>query len=190
MRSTSTATNDGSGPRPCAAECATAALDCDAAQPGLRASISGAVFSGLAACLLLAGCANVPNQWREDGPSVGAEWNSPTAIDVRDHYKPAPPKTRKQPEMVLAAEPYGVAHWPLYFENPFVDKGHGRQGSNKYHIGWEDCIAVPYSYARFTVNWLFLPVSAVVTPPWTLMASDGEISEQCLGPDQDATRVN
>jgi hypothetical protein len=31
-----------------------------------------------------------------------------------------------------------------------------------------------------------MPVSLIVTPPWTVMESDGELSEQALGYDHDA----
>lgn len=33
---------------------------------------------------------------------------------------------------------------------------------------------------------MLLPASAVVTPPWTVMVSDGQISRQLLGYDHDA----
>jgi len=145
--------------------------------------------AGLAILMLITACSQIPDQWREDGPSVDAEWRSPSAVDILENHEPSPTKPRDHDEMVLVTEPYGVSHWPLYFEDPFVDKGHGREGRNKYHIGWEDYVAMPYSYSRFTLNWLFVPVSAVVTPPWTLMTSDGEISEQLLGPDHDATKT-
>jgi len=130
----------------------------------------------------------VPNQWREDGPATTAEWDSPTAKDLRANYAPAAQRHRDW-DVATVAEPAAVTHWPLYFEDPFVDKGHGREGLNKYHIGWEDYLAMPYSYSRFTLNWLMLPASAVVTPPWTLLESDGRLSRQILGYDHDATRA-
>jgi hypothetical protein len=77
-------------------------------------------------------------------------------------------------------------HWPTYFEDPFEDKGAGREGRNQHYIGWEDYVALPYCYARFTLNWLGFPVSAIVTPPWTVMVSDGRVSRQALGHDHDA----
>jgi hypothetical protein len=139
--------------------------------------------------LPLAGCAHVPNQWVEDGPAATQEWESPTAQDLRANHAPAQQRHRDWPVQTLAPEPDTVTHWPLYFEDPFVDKGHGREGRNRYHIGWEDYVALPYGYARFTLNWLMLPVSAVVTPPWILMESDGRLSRQALGYDHDAARA-
>ncbi len=84
-----------------------------------------------------------------------------------------------------------VEHGPLYFEDPFVDKGAGRteqtDPGNVYRLGWEDWVALPYGYARHVLNLVALPVSAVVTPPWTRMESDGHLSRQILGYDHDAT---
>jgi len=138
---------------------------------------------------LLAGCAQVPNQWVEDGPATASEWQSPTAQDVQARYAAAPLRQRGWEKATAPGESDAVQHWPLYFEDPFVDKGHGRQGLNKYHVGWEDYVALPYGYSRFTLNWLMFPVSAVVTPPWTLMESDGRLSRQALGYDHDAARA-
>jgi len=149
----------------------------------------------VSACLLLlsAGCAHVPNQFREDGPSVNAELDTPTARDVFAAAQPAEPRRRPWPALAVAPESGAVKHWPSYFEDPFVDKGHGRTDAshpgNVYRLGWEDYLAFPYCFARYTLNWLAFPVSAVVTPPWTLMESDGKLSRQALGYDHDAAPV-
>ena len=147
-----------------------------------------AVVSPLVAALLLVGCAHVPNQGIEDGPATTETWDSPTAVDLRANHTPAQQRHRDWETSSLAAEPVVGTHWPLYFEDPFVDKGHGREGLNRYHIGWEDYVALPYCYARFTLNWLMLPLSATVTPPCVLMESDGRLSRQALGYDHDAAR--
>lgn len=114
------------------------------------------------------------------------DWDSPTAADVYARFEPAVQLQRDWPRVEVAAESGAVTHWPLYFEDPFEDKGAGRA---EYRLGWEDYIAMPYSYARFTLNWLMLPVSAIVTPPWKWMESDGILSRQRLGYDHDATSV-
>ncbi|MCK4343432.1 MAG: hypothetical protein KAY37_17095 [Phycisphaerae bacterium] len=139
---------------------------------------------------LSTGCALTPNYYREDGPSVTAAWDSPTAADVKARYEPLEPRHRAWGAMTVACESGAVAHYPLYFEDPFEDKGHGRtdatQPHNVYRLGWEDWLAIPYGISRFTANWLLLPVSAVVTPPGTVMESDGRLSRQLLGYDHDA----
>lgn len=142
------------------------------------------------ALVLAAGCSIVPNYYKETGPSVTMPWETPTSVDVRERFEPAAQRDREWPETHLAAESGVVEHLPLYFEDPFEDKGHGRTDAtdphNVYRLGWEDWVAMPYGLARFTANWLLLPVSAVVTPPWTVMESDGFLSRQLLGYDHDA----
>ena len=92
--------------------------------------------------------------------------------------------------MTLTSDSGAVDHLPLYFEDPFEDKGAGRTDEtdphNVYRGGWEDYVALPYCFARFTGNWLMFPVSAIVTTPWTIMESDGRLSRQLLGYDHDA----
>jgi len=154
------------------------------------------LWPGLCAGLVLAlcvGCAHTPNHYREEGPSATAEWDSPTTTDVKTRFEPSPRRQRGWEPTTVAAESGAIVHWPLYFEDPFEDKGHGRTDAthphNVYRLGWEDYFAILYSEARFTANWLFLPVSAVVTPPWTPMESDGVLSRQALGYDHDAARL-
>lgn len=147
-------------------------------------TLGAGALAGLACGLL--GCATAENVWREDGASMGVEWTTPTAADVVARFQPAAQVTRDGTPTLLRTEDGRVAHAPLYFEDPFEDKGAGRR---EYRIGWEDYLAMPYCYARYTANWLMLPVSAIVTPPWTLMHSDGYVSRQALGFDHDAERA-
>lgn len=155
-------------------------------RPALRRTSLAALGAGW--LFLSAGCAATPNQWREDGPAATQTWSSPTVAAIESQYEPAEQRHRQWREMTVADAGGAVTHWPLYFEDPFVDKSHGRTGKNKYHLGWEDFVAGPYGYARHTLNWMFWPVSGIVTPPWRLMESDGELSEQALGYDHDAER--
>ncbi|HEY3243516.1 MAG TPA: hypothetical protein VGM03_09210, partial [Phycisphaerae bacterium] len=78
-----------------------------------------------------------------------------------------------------------VTHWPLWYEDPFEDKG-SEDGEFKWTA--EDAIAFPYGLARFILNTIGLPASMVVEPPWTVMCSDGRLSRQLLGYDHDAER--
>ncbi len=156
-----------------------------------RLWVAGAV-AGL--MLLMAGCALTPKYYQESGPSVDKDWASPTAADVKTRFEPSAATQRDWPALQVATRSGTVQHYPLYFEDPFEDKGHGRTDAthprNVYRLGWEDWVAMPYGLSRFTLNWLMLPVSAVVTPPWTVMASDGVLSRQALGYDHDATRAD
>lgn len=137
-----------------------------------------------------AGCQIAPNFYREDGPSVTMQWETPTTTDIKARHQPAKLRDRGWKTASVSPESGVVEHYPTYFEDPFVDKGHGRTDATHphdvYRLGWEDWVAFPYGLSRFTLNWLLFPVSAAVTPPWTVMESDGEVSEQFLGPDHDA----
>ncbi len=139
------------------------------------------------------GCTYVPNQFREDGPSATAQWDSSSTADIRARYAPTEPRQRGWSGVAITPYRGAVAHLPLYFEDPFVDKGHGRTDEthphNVYRLGWEDFVALPYGPARFAGNLLMLPVSAIVTTPWTIMESDGRISRQLLWYDHDAERT-
>jgi hypothetical protein len=146
--------------------------------------------------LLLAistGCQIVPNYYRETGPATEMDWWTPTAKQICQKYDPAPLRSRGWPATSRQPLSGAVYHEPLYLEDPFVTKGHGRTDDthprNVYRLGWEDWLAMPYGLSRFTANWLLFPVSAVVTPPWTVMESDGWVSEQFGGWDHDAVPV-
>lgn len=149
------------------------------------------MIAALLAAGVLLGCAHVPNHYREDGPATTMAWDSPTTADIKARYQPLEPRSRGWEPAVVRPTSGAVVHWPLYFEDPFEDKGHGRTDATHphdvYRLGWEDWVAVPYGISRFTLNWLMLPVSAVVTPPWTPMVSDGKLSKQLLWYDHDAT---
>ncbi len=133
--------------------------------------------------LLSAGCARLHNYWIEDGPASTLSGDSPTAADLRATRTPAPQRQREWRGMPVAAADGTVTHGPLYFEDPFEDKGHGR---STFQIGWEDYLAMPYGLARYLLNGAALPVSLAVTWPWTAMESDGVLSRQLLGYDHDA----
>lgn len=141
-------------------------------------------------CLALAGCTHVPNQFVEDGPTTSGALESDAARDLYARYQPAPNRERGWTQTSTAAQSGTVYHWPLYTEDPFEDKGTDRpDGPNKYHLGWEDYVAMPYGFSRWVLNVMAMPVSMAVQPPWKLMESDGVLSKQCLGYDHDATEA-
>lgn len=150
----------------------------------------------LASAALVAGavgCAHVSNPWVEDGPGVRLEIASASEADLRARLSPAIARTRAWEPMTCDVEAGATTHWPLYFEDPFEDKGHaaiapqGRAQNNRYRVGLEDYFAMPYGLARFLVNGIAAPISMVVQPPFMIMESDGELSRQALGFDHDAT---
>lgn len=143
----------------------------------------------LLAILVFSGCAQIPNQWVDDSPATKMNWETPTTEVIEAKYAPAGQLHLNWAAAQIAPASGVVTHWPLYFENPFVFKGAGRTGFDKYRLGWEDFVAVFYNYPGLTLDFLALPVSLVATPPWMLMESDGQPSRQTFGYDYDATRA-
>jgi hypothetical protein len=86
----------------------------------------------------------------------------------------------------IHAETGAVTHGPLYFEDPYEEKG-----SEDGQFAWtgEDYFQTAYGRGRFLVNVLLFPISAIVTPPWTVMESDGHLRRQALGMDHDVQRA-
>lgn len=140
---------------------------------------------------VMIGCSLPVDFYREDGPSTTAAWESPTVQDVRARYEPAETQHRDWPASTVSTEAGVVYHRPLYFEDPFEDKGSGRTDEthphNVYRLGWEDWVAFPYSMGRAGLNTVMIVVSPIVTLPWMVMESDGEISQQLIWYDHDAT---
>ncbi len=134
---------------------------------------------------LLAGCQYIVNPFNDEmagrqrttTPSVQAARAAQVEVSVaQPHGEPKP----------YPAHVDEVTHLPLYFEDPFEDKG---SEDGKFAWTGEDYLWMFYSRGRFLLNAVAFPLSAAVTPPWTPMASDGRLSRQCLGYDHDARRM-
>jgi len=119
------------------------------------------------------------NPWRDDSiPRVA--WSTPSqdAVIAAGHQPVI--RRRDIPEIQAPHADEHVPHYPLWWEDPFEDKG---DGNKAFAWGWQDYVAMPYSFGRFLLNTMGWPVSIVVTPPGTPMVSDGRI-----GRDHDAAR--
>lgn len=128
--------------------------------------------------LITTACNEPPgvNPWRDDS-IPRAEWTNPSEQGVIEANKE--PVIRERESETIETSAYGgVPHYPLWWEDPFEDKG---DGDGKFAWTYADYIALPYGQGRFLLNTMAFPVSVVVTPPWTSMVSDGEI-----GRDHDA----
>ncbi|MBL8880756.1 MAG: hypothetical protein JNG88_16705 [Phycisphaerales bacterium] len=141
-----------------------------------------------AAGVSLLGCHKIENNFAEDGPSSsGASLDSATVADLRTRGDaPEHQRERAWKKNCLVVADGSVRHAPLYFQDPFEDKG---AGYSEHRMGWEDIFAAHYNFARFTGNWLLLPVSMVINPPWQTQESDGILSTQLLGKDHDPEPV-
>ncbi len=142
------------------------------------------VWVCLAATGLLVGACNQPpgvNPWRDDSiPPV--TWTTPSEQGILAAGHPPVIRHRDTPCAQAPLVSGEVPHWPLWWEDPFEDKG---DQDGQFAWTWQDYFAMPYSYARFHLNTLAFPVSAIVTPPGTPMVSDGFV-EPCS--DHDAKR--
>ncbi len=131
---------------------------------------------------LAVGCANIPNMFSQESPAYETTLATPASLDVRANFMPADQRHRTWETATVAAKSSDVRHGPLYFQDPIASQG----ASYANRWGWEDYAAAAYSPARFALNLVAFPVSAVVQPPWMPMASDGVLSRQALGYDHDA----
>jgi hypothetical protein len=124
--------------------------------------------------LAVSGACNQPpgvNPWRDDSlpqstfgtatsETILAEGKAP-AVRQRDIPETYPPRVSRE-----------VAHYPLWWEDPFEDQG---DKNLEFAWTWQDYLHMPYGFGRFIVNTVGWPVSAVVTPPGTPMVSDGMV---------------
>lgn len=124
------------------------------------------------------------NPWRNDAISADT-WTTPSEQGVIASNRTPVVRQRKSPSLEAQRARDGVSHYPTWFEDPFEDKG---DGNAKFTWTAADYIALPYSPARFLLNVVGLPVSVVVTPPFTPMVSDAALSPGLLGYDHDAAK--
>ena len=132
-----------------------------------------------AGSILISACDKPPavNPWRNDSISRDT-WPTPSSEGVlaSGHAPVLRNSGRSQTAAPCVASP--VPHYPLWWEDPFEDKG---DGDGQFAWTWADYVAGPYCYGRWLLNTVAWPASAVVTPPGTPMVSDGNI-----GRDHDA----
>ena len=71
----------------------------------------------------------------------------------------------------VSAKDATVTHTPLYYEDPCETPG------ERLSFAWtgEDYFHLLYGPARFLVSTALFPLSAIDTPPWKMMRSDGQL---------------
>ncbi len=152
--------------------------------------------AALVALTIVAGCAQVNNPWKDSSACIDAEMTTPSAEGHTGRREFGRHKQRNFVAHTVYYENGATTHWPLWWEDPFEDKGNRFTPTQdedapdtEFTWNWVDYLHMAYGPARFTVNTLVWPVSAIVTPPGTLMESDGRISKGLVWRDHDATRA-
>ncbi len=164
-------------------------------------SITLLKFSFVAACALAisisAGCAQLNNPWSDSSALIDADMTTPTTEGYKGSSEFGGPIRRSCEGSEVRYANGSVTHWPLWWEDPFEDKGNREQppasgneseADNQFVVTWVDYVGLGYSPARMFLNTIGWPISAVVTPPGTLMESDGRISKGLVWHDHDAKR--
>ncbi len=125
---------------------------------------------------VFAGCDQPPavNPWRDDSiPASSYGTASSEAVLAAN----AAPAVRTRQDMPLSQAPGAsgaVPHYPLWWEDPFEDQG---DKDAQFAVTWQDYFDMPYGLARFMLNTMGWPASAVVTLPGTPMVSDGVVGK-------------
>lgn len=144
------------------------------------------------------GCAHVNNPYKDSSTVIEADMTTPSAEGYQGRAEFGRMACRNWAASDVRYENGAVTHWPLWFEDPFEDKGNGMTDpadrdapDREFARNWVDYFHIGYGPARmFFVNAAGWPASAIVTPPGTLMESDGRISKGLVFYDHDAERAD
>ncbi|HPF41085.1 MAG TPA: hypothetical protein PK093_20800 [Phycisphaerae bacterium] len=143
------------------------------------------------------GCSHVNNPWVDSSVIVEEEMTTASAQGYCGKSEFRSNRWRTNwPAHSVVYENGAVSHWPLWFEDPFEDKGNRDYDVEdedapdaEFAMNWVDYMHIAYGPARLLLNGALWPVSAVVTPPGTLMESDGRLSPSIIDHyDHDAER--
>lgn len=148
--------------------------------------------------LFATGCAHLNNPYEDSSAMIDEEMTTPSTQTYLAGGAPTGrPFGRTWSSSQVLYTNGAVTHWPLWFEDPFEDKGNGYQPvadrdapDNVFCWNWVDYLHIGYGPGRELVNIAGYPASAAVTPPGTLMESDGRLSKGLLGYDHDAQRAD
>jgi len=159
------------------------------------------VCSAAFVLLVVAGCAHVNNPWVDSGAAINSEMTTASTEGYRAGAGAAGPLHQSQRQWSrseVRQENGAVSHWPLWFEDPFEDKGNAYKApadrdAPDVEFAWNglDYLHIPYGPGRMIfVNTAAWPISAAVTPPGTLMESDGHVDKGLVWYDHDAKRAD
>jgi len=130
----------------------------------------------------LAGCHEYVNPWEDDtvGPEAVA---TASVVEARALPHGDVERRRSFEGATISAQDGSVAHFPLWFEDPFETNG---SNDGRFALTTMDYFCMPYGLGRLIVNGIGFPISAVVHPPAPVMISDGVPTERWFGEQHDA----
>ncbi len=145
----------------------------------------------------MTGCAHLNNPWKDSSAVIDGDMTTASAQGYYGKAEFAAVMVRSSPQETVYYENGAVTHWPLWFEDPFEDKGNDATPprdrdpiDNRFAVNWADYLHLGYGPGRLLLNTVAWPISAIVTLPGTLMESDGRLDRGLLGYDHDAKRSN
>ncbi len=156
-----------------------------------KRDVFGATLAALVLCT--GGCAHLNDPFRDSSRYIDDEMNTASAEGYRTPPEFVTLVLRDSAEDVVHHENGSVTHWPLWFEDPFEDKGnrldprvHRDALDSEFVWNWADYLHILYGPGRFLLNTVAIPASIIVRPPGMLMESDGRISRGICWYDHDA----
>ncbi len=117
-----------------------------------------------------------------DAVSDGRSVTTPSVESARAVETTRSEAHRAFAAMELSARDGTVTHGPLYFE----DADEAAEGDDRFARTAQEYLSSFSWGGRFVLNLALFPISAMVTPPWMVMASDGYPSREVLGAHYDA----
>lgn len=136
--------------------------------------MAGSLCAVLAGAVIL-GCSQPPavDPWRDDSIPRSAYGTASSELVLASGEAPAI-RVREIPPTAAPVARADVPHYPLWWEDPFEDQG---DNDDRFAWTWQDYLHMPYGLGRFILNTVGTPASAVVTPPWVSMVSDGVVDD-------------
>lgn len=144
--------------------------------------------------LATAGCAHVNNPFKDSGALIDIEMTTASTEGYRGKTEFAATRHRAWEPATVRFQNGAVSHWPQWFEDSLEDKGNDYDPAdrdvpdNRFAWNWVDYAYIFGGPARMTVNTMLYPISAIVTPPGTLMESNGRIDKGLIWHEHDAKR--
>src|SRR5262245_29004185 len=137
-------------------------------------SKSSTLAGALGICFLSLGCAQVNNPWKDSSLAINDDMCTPSSVAYSQPKAEFAAETRRDWSGTEVEYPNGaVTHWPLWFEDPFEDRGNTDVPmtdpaaqrdlpDNQFTWNWVDYFHMAYGPAREILNAAGWPISAVV----------------------------